>query len=57
MQVSGFPVQLKPFTTATGVTVIVAIAIVSPIFVAVKAGILPVPLEASPKAVLLLIQE
>lgn len=41
---------------ADGVTVIVAVTVVTPIFRAVKAGILPVPLAARPIDGVLLLQ-
>jgi hypothetical protein len=39
---------VPPQPPATGVTVIVDIMIVAPVLVAVNAGILPVPLAATP---------
>ena len=50
------PVQLTPPLMKVGVTVIVAVTGVVPLFTAVKEGILPVPLAARPIAGVLLVQ-
>ena len=52
----GVPLQETPFNVFTGVTVMVALMAVVPVFVAVNAAMLPVPLAARPMAVLLLVQ-
>ena len=53
VNMEGTPVH--PF--AEGVTVMIAVALVEPVLVAVKEGMFPVPLAASPIVVLLLVHE
>jgi hypothetical protein len=55
VKVRGVPVQVTPALVKLGVTVIVAIIGVVPVFVGVKLK-LPVPLAANPIAVLLFVQ-
>jgi len=56
VNVTGVPVQVSPPLLKLGVIVIVAVTGAVPVFVAVKAPILPVPLAPSPMLVLLLVQ-
>ena len=53
VNVTGVPVQIFPALVYDGVTVIVAVLLVVPLLIAVKDGIFPVPLAASPILVLL----
>jgi hypothetical protein len=50
------PLQLTDPPVNTGVMIIVAVTAVEPVFVAVKAAILPEPLAASPMLVLSFVQ-
>ena len=50
------PVQLTPPLLKTGVTVMVAICGALVLLIALKEAILPVPLAANPKDVLLFVQ-
>jgi uncharacterized membrane protein len=53
VKVCGVPLQVAPALVYDGVTVIVAIMFVVPLLVALKLGILPLPLAPKPMLVLL----
>jgi hypothetical protein len=53
VKVCGVPLQVAPALVYDGVTVIVAIMFAVPLLVAVKLGILPLPLAPKPMLVLL----
>ena len=53
VKVCGVPLQVAPALVYDGVTVIVAVMFVVPALVAVKLGILPLPLAPKPMLVLL----
>ena len=52
----GVPLQVAPALVYDGVTVIVAVMAVVPALVAVKLGMLPLPLATKPIAMLLFVQ-
>ena len=56
LNVEGVPAQETPLFEKTGVTVIVAVTAVFPVFFAMKAGMLPLPLLPKPIDELLFIQ-
>ncbi len=56
LKVLASPVQLIAFAVFVGTTVTTDVMAEKPLLIALKAGILPVPLAASPVWVLLLLQ-
>ena len=56
VKVDGVPVHEVPLLENVGVTVIVAVAAVFPVFVAVKEAIFPVPLLPKPMDALVFVQ-